>query len=210
MAERMSGGAEPAEELLRRWNVEPRLIEPLAAYMELLERWNAAHNLVRYRTREELVRRHIVESLAGAPRLHGESGTLVDVGSGAGFPGVPLLLARPAWHGVLVEPKRKRWAFLRLVIRELKLDAEARERRFEDLDLGSLTMDAAVSRALGGHAAMLSWARERLRLDGKVLFWTTAETLTALGEVSGWRVVSWPLPGLDTGRLAEFQPSCFT
>jgi 16S rRNA G527 N7-methylase RsmG len=98
---------------------------------------------------------------------------------------------------------------LRLVIRELGLDAEALGTRYEDLEWGSSAMDAAVSRALGGHAALLSWARKHLRPGGRVLLWTSTKTLTELGEVPGWRVVSWPLPGLDTGRLAEFQP-CFT
>ncbi len=69
---------------------------------------------------------------SGSRLLEGE-GTLLDVGSGAGLPGVPLLIARPGWRGVLLEPRQKRWAFLKTVIRELELDAEAVDRRYEEL-----------------------------------------------------------------------------
>ncbi len=200
---------EPAAHLLRRWNVDPEWIEPLAAYVDLLERWNATHNLVSVRSREELVVRHIIESLQGAPHLAGATGVLADVGSGAGFPGVPLLIAKPGWHGVLVEPRRKRWSFLRLVIRELGLDAEAVERRYQQLEGDGPWVDAVVSRALGEPEELLAWWRDRLRPGGRVLFWTTDKAVRALDLLPGWRVVSWPLPGLDTGRLIDVQP-CFT
>ena len=74
----------------------------LVLYAELLERWSARHNLVHYATREELVGRHIVDALAAAPLLPG-AGALLDIGSGAGLPGVPLLAASPGWHGTLLE-----------------------------------------------------------------------------------------------------------
>ncbi len=200
---------ERADVLLRRADVDPALITPLSVYVELLERWNAAHNLVRVRNREELIERHIVESLRGAPHIEGKNGVLADVGSGAGFPGIPLLVAKPGWHGVLIEPRTKRWAFLRLVIRELGLDAEAVQHRYQDLDLGPEAVDVVVSRALGNPGALLEWWRERLRPGGKLLLWTTERALDGFEGTAGWRMVSWPLPGLETGRLAEFQP-CFT
>ena len=70
---------------------------------------------------------HVLESLAALPWV-GSTGTLLDVGSGNGFPAVPLLLARPGVRGVLLEPRERRWAFLREVVRELGLPAEVRAR----------------------------------------------------------------------------------
>ncbi len=183
-------------------------VDRLARYAALLERWAAVHSLVRFGSREELVRRHILDSLAAAPVL-GSAGTLVDVGSGAGLPGVPLLVARPGWRGVLLEPRAKRWAFLCLVIRELGLQAEAVAARTGSAEAERGPFDVVTARALGGHAGLLQWSRPRLAPGGSVLLWTTEDGLSVLRETPGWRVVSSALPGLDRGRLAQLQ-SCST
>jgi 16S rRNA (guanine527-N7)-methyltransferase len=176
----------------------------LARYAELLERWSRRHNLVRYRSRRELVERHLLDSLAAAPNL-AESGRLLDVGSGAGLPGVPLLAARPGWSGVLLEPRLKRWAFLRLVVRELGLSAEVDRARYQDIT-GDATWDAITVRAVGDFAGVLDWAWPRVSVGGQVVLWTTKETEIALREMAGWRVLSSSLPGLDRGRLVRLQP----
>jgi 16S rRNA (guanine527-N7)-methyltransferase len=182
-----------------------RAVELLARYAALLERWAAVHSLVRFGSREELVRRHLLDSIAAAPRL-GEAGTLADVGSGAGLPGVPLLAVRPGWRGVLLEPRTKRWAFLRLVIRELGLNAEAVAARIGSPEAERGPFEIVTARALGHHADLLAWSRPRLAPGGAVLLWLTETGLAELREVPGWRVVSSPLPGLDRGRLAQLQP----
>ena len=171
----------------------------MVRYAELLETWSARHNLVRFADRRELVERHLLDALAGARLLDGR-GVLLDVGSGAGLPGVPLLIARPGWSGVLLEPRQKRWAFLKTVIRELGLEARAVDRRYEDLETGA-AFDLVTARAVGGHAALLDWARPRLKEGGGVAIWTTVEGEHELAERQGWRVLSWPLAGLDRGRL---------
>jgi 16S rRNA (guanine(527)-N(7))-methyltransferase RsmG len=179
----------------------------LAHYAELVERWSARHNLVSFANRRELVDRHIVDALAGAEALSG-SGRLLDVGSGAGLPGVPLLVVRPDWRGVLLEPRQKRWAFLKVVIRELGLDAEAVRSRYAELDAAA-RWDRIAARAVGGHEALLEWARGHLDACGEVMLWTTAETEVALSALPGWRVLSSRSPGLDRGRLCRLRP-CFT
>jgi 16S rRNA (guanine527-N7)-methyltransferase len=182
-------------------------LDRLVRYAELLERWSASHNLVRFSTREELVRRHILDALAAAHLLEG-SGLLLDVGSGAGLPGVPLLAARPRWRGVLLEPRQKRWAFLRTVVRELALSADVVRSRYQDFDT-ERRFDRITCRALGDHSALLVWARRRLAVAGEVLLWTTVEGLATIEACAEWRVLSSQLPGLDCGRLARLQP-CFT
>ncbi len=180
----------------------------LVRYATLLERWSRRHSLVSYGSRQELVERHIADSLAGRHELTG-SGLLLDVGSGAGLPGLPLLAVSPAWRGVLLEPRQKRWTFLRLVIRELGLDAVAQRCRYQDLDPESGPFDIVTARALGGYEGLLDWASNRLSDGGRVVLWSTEPDLARLRESSGWRVLSSPLPGLTHGRLVRLQP-CFT
>ena len=193
-------------ELLLADHVRGRALDRLLLYAELVERWGARHNLVRFSCRRELVERHLVESLSGCEVL-GPRGRLLDVGSGAGLPGVPVLAARPGWSGVLLEPRAKRWAFLRAVIRELALDATAERQRYESY-AGS-GFDAVTVRAVGGHAQIVEWSRSRLARGGRVMLWTTEKGVAELRSLCGWRVVSSPLPGLERGMLAQLTP-CFT
>jgi 16S rRNA (guanine527-N7)-methyltransferase len=180
----------------------------LVRYAELLEQWSATHNLVRFRDRKDLVERHLVESLAACEYLAAD-GLLVDVGSGAGLPGVPLLAACGGWRGVLVEPRGKRWAFLRHVIRELELDATAVRCRYRELASEAGPFDLVTMRAVGGADELLEWAQGRLTAHGQVLLWTTIDELERLGDPVGWRVISSPLPCLQRGRLARLS-QCFT
>jgi 16S rRNA (guanine527-N7)-methyltransferase len=182
-------------------------LDRLVCYAELLEKWSQRHNLVSYTGREELVTRHLLDSMAAAP-LMGNQGRLVDVGSGAGLPGVPLLAACPGFSGVLLEPRQKRWAFLKLVIRELGLDAEAERVRFQDLK-NDRPWNAVTVRAVGNQQEILDWAESRLAADGAVFLWATEEAEVGLRGMVNWRMLSSPLPGLDRGRLIRLQP-CFT
>jgi 16S rRNA (guanine527-N7)-methyltransferase len=195
---------EPSYESLLAGRADEAAVPRLARYAELVERWSQRHNLVRFGTRRELVERHILDALAGAELLPA-GGRLVDVGSGAGLPGVPLLLARRDWRGDLVEPRHKRWAFLKLVIRELDLDAEALNARYQDLP-GAKTWRCVVARAVGDYGRLLAWAADHLEGGGQVLLWATEEIESRLVPHGSWRVVSWPLPGLERGRLCRLRP----
>lgn len=193
-------------ELLTPW-VSGTTLDLLVLYAELLEHWSARHNLVRFADRRELVERHILDSLDASP-LPLDGGVLLDVGSGAGLPGVPLLVANGHWEGTLLEPRQKRWAFLRLVIRELDLNAHAERTRYQDLGV-ERSWNLITLRAVGGYGEFLPWAREALAPGGAVLIWATTDTQQALESSTGWRVLSSPLSGLDRGRLVRLQP-CFT
>jgi len=105
----------------------PRLLEALQRYLDLLLRWNARVNLTAVRDPEKIVTRHFGESLfAARVLLRGRDGaaasTLVDVGSGAGFPGVPMKLFAPQLRLTLIEVHNKKAVFLREVVRSLGLD----------------------------------------------------------------------------------------
>lgn len=193
---------EPSFISLLEGRIPQGAIDRLATYGELLERWSEHHNLVRAADRRELVERHLLESLAPIENLE-DQGRLVDVGSGAGLPGVPLLCAMDGWSGLLVEPRQKRWAFLSLVIRELGLDARAVRARYEDVDEGGF--DLIASRAVGGHEGLLTWATRHLSPSGAVMIWGTVDEARRLSGLSGWSVISSPLLGLDKGRLISFK-----
>jgi 16S rRNA (guanine527-N7)-methyltransferase len=189
-------------------HAEGDVLACLVRYAELIERWSQRHNLVSWKGREDLVRRHLLDALA-ARELLSESGTLLDVGSGAGLPGVPLLASRPGWRGVLLEPRQKRWAFLRLVVRELDLDAVVERERYQGFSGGGGPFDLVTARALGGHAALVRWAGGQLAPGGRVALWLTEQDEAALRRLPGWHVLSSALPSLARGRLVQLRP-CFT
>ncbi|MCD4749065.1 MAG: 16S rRNA (guanine(527)-N(7))-methyltransferase RsmG [Thermoanaerobaculales bacterium] len=193
---------ETTYEGLLRGKAPEQSVERLALYAAHLERWSKRHNLVRFAGRRELVNRHLLEALA-AVAIMPPRGKLVDIGSGGGLPGIPLLCVREAWSGVLVEPRQKRWAFLKMMVRELGLKAEVERVRFQDLAVENI--DLITVRAVGGYPGLLAWARPRLAPMGKVAIWGTEAEEERLGRLEGWRVLSSGLIGLDRGRLIQVQ-----
>lgn len=97
----------------------PGLAEGLLRYLELLTRWNAVYNLTSVRDPREMLARHLFDCLAVAPHLG--AGSLADLGSGAGFPGIPLALLDQSRPVTLVESNGKKARFLRTAVRELRL-----------------------------------------------------------------------------------------
>src|SRR4051794_3534988 len=116
-------------ELLRPFvgpnDVRPELLDRLKLYLDLLLKWNARVNLTAIRDAEEIVTRHFGESLFAARTLfagNNEANTLADVGSGAGFPGIPIKLWATQVHLTLIESQNKKATFLREAIRTVQLD----------------------------------------------------------------------------------------
>ena len=133
------------------------VVELLGRYLDLLVVWNRKINLTAVRDAADIVTRHFVDSLAVAPFLPTAAATLVDVGSGAGFPGAVLAAARPGLAVPLVESSHKKAAFLRTIRRELPLSAlTVLTERAEALpgQAGFQPFDVAVSRATWG---LLDW-----------------------------------------------------
>jgi 16S rRNA (guanine527-N7)-methyltransferase len=99
-------------------------LHQLQLYLDLLLKWNTKINLTAIRDPEEIVRRHFGESLFAGEQLQPEAGsTLIDVGSGAGFPGLPIKILAPQIEVTLIESQQKKVAFLREAIRTLGVDA---------------------------------------------------------------------------------------
>ena len=182
-----------------------RLRAPLLAYRDELVRWNGAYNLTAVRDPAQMVSRHLLDSLVLLPALHDIPVTrLLDVGSGAGLPGIPLAIARPDWHVTLLDSNGKKARFLRHAVRMLGLDnAEVVECRVEDHAAGS-PYDAIVSRAFGALGDFLDatgsllapgghWLAMKGRLDDN-------ELASIPSFISAPRVVRLRVPGLDEER----------
>ena len=125
----------------------------LLAYLGLLEKWNNAYNLTAVRSRSEMLSRHLFESLAISPFISGKQ--VVDVGTGAGLPGIPLAIANPAVHYTLIDSNGKKSRFLLEVKRALMLaNVEIETVRVESW-LPTKRFDSVVTRAFADLATTL-------------------------------------------------------
>jgi 16S rRNA (guanine527-N7)-methyltransferase len=150
----------------------PHLISQLNSYLDLLLRWNAQMNLTAIREPREIVRRHFGESLLAAQHLGDPlPGTLLDLGSGAGFPGIPIALYRPSIAVTLAESQNKKATFLREVIRTLGLpNVEVWAGRAESLPIGKM-FDTVTLRAVDDMDVALAAAVQRA--DQRLVILTT-------------------------------------
>jgi len=116
--------------------------QQLLDYVALLEKWNKVYNLTSVRVIDEMVSRHLLDSLAILPYLSGDS--LLDVGSGGGLPGIPLSIARPDLAVTLLDSNSKKTRFLQQVKAELKLtNVTVVHARIEQADLPQFEMVTA-------------------------------------------------------------------
>ena len=114
--------AQPIDQGLAAMNVDLPLParENLAAHLELIEKWNRVHNLTAVRDTQQMVALHLLDSLALLPHLR-DAKSVIDVGTGPGFPGVPLAIARPGTRFTLLDSSHKKCAFLEQAKAELGL-----------------------------------------------------------------------------------------
>lgn len=139
----------------------------LLAYVALLARWNRVYNLTAVRDPAEMMRRHVLDSLAVLPHLQGPR--VIDVGSGAGLPGIPLAIASPACRFVLLDANAKKTRFLIHAVGELALtNVEVVRSRVEDYRPES-GFDSVISRAFASLADMLALTARLCRPGGRLL-----------------------------------------
>ena len=180
----------------------PALAEPLLAYLALLDRWNRTYNLTAIRDPREMVAKHLLDSLAMHPYV--QAGTLADLGTGAGLPGIPLAIAQPALQVTLVESNGKKARFLREAVRTLQLsNARVAESRIEALDLPA-AFDAITARALATLPLILELGGHLLRPQGRLLAMKGALPTDEIAALpAGWqveRIEPLQVPGLAAER----------
>jgi 16S rRNA (guanine527-N7)-methyltransferase len=142
----------------------PEILPKLSAYLDLLLKWNARTNLTAIRDPEEIVRRHFGESLFAGLHLAPEARTVLDFGSGAGFPGLPIAILHPEIAVTLAESQNKKSTFLREAVRTLGLKVEVWASRVETMP-EYLLFHTVTLRAVDNMAAALSAAAPRASND---------------------------------------------
>ncbi len=137
-------------ELLQPQQVSGAQIKQLYAHYQLLERWNRKMNLTTVKSGPEMVLRHYCESLFFGAHIPGEAASIADIGSGAGFPGVPIAILKPTCKVSLVESNQRKAVFLKEAIRELS-NVSVLARRAEEV---SKSFEWIVSRAVDPEAVV--------------------------------------------------------
>lgn len=148
------------KELIKQGLLELGLIpsnnqtDAFMTYLSELKKWNKAYNLTGLRKDEDIIIKHFFDSVLYLKAMPSGEIKVADIGSGAGFPGIPIKIIRPEIEMYLIEPSRKKSAFLRHIIKELKLKKikviEKRIEEIKEIQEPPLSVDVAVTRALFG------------------------------------------------------------
>jgi 16S rRNA (guanine527-N7)-methyltransferase len=187
---------------LLRLPLGPGQQRQLLAYVDLLARWNRAYNLTAVREPREMLVRHVLDSLVVEPALAGDS--LLDLGTGAGLPGLVLAVARPDLRCVLLDSNGKKVRFCRQAVAELGLaNVEVSQARLESYR-PDRPCDSLVARALGALESLIGPALRLASANGRLLLMKGAHpaaelaAVAALGECA--KVVPLHVPGLVARR----------
>lgn len=153
-----------------RIEADDDLCESVRIYVNTLLQWNAKIALTTITDPAEMLRVHFGESFFAARAAQIEKGRLADIGTGAGFPGIPIRMVSHLIELKLVEPVAKKAAFLAEIGRKLHLDrADIIRCRMEDWHVESGTLDFITSRALGNYERLLAWSKTRLSQNGRAV-----------------------------------------
>jgi 16S rRNA (guanine527-N7)-methyltransferase len=170
-------------------------------YSVVLQRWNARTNLTAIRDEDCILRQHFAECIAAAQVLPTDHGSLLDFGSGAGFPGIPIALCKPEIHVTLAESQGKKAAFLREAIRTLGLSTQVHSDRAEKL---GKTFDLVTLRAVDKMETAIEAATPLVCPGGWLVLLATSGTRACLQLAAGTEF-TWsapvPLPGGDDHTL---------
>lgn len=174
-------------------------IDLLLDFVVLIEKWNKAYNLTAIRNREEMLRLHILDSLALLPFVSGEN--IADIGTGAGLPGIPLAIFMPQTIFTLVDSNSKKTRFVRQAVLELQLkNVEVVHSRVEDLGRPS-EFDEVLSRAFANLKDIMTWTEYLLKPNGLLV------SMKGLVPTEELKVLDCPylidmitVPGVDAER----------
>jgi len=177
-------------------------IEKFDAYLELIMRWNGRTNLTAIREVNAIIDRHLVECIACANLLPQGIGTLLDFGSGAGFPGIPIVVCRPEIAVTLAESQGKKAAFLQEVARTLRLGVKVHTGRAQEI---KADFDCVAMRAVDRMQLAIVAATKLVRSGGFLAILTTNTELSK-ARAAGGSEFAWQepihLPGSEQRLLA--------
>lgn len=148
-------------------SISEQQITTLIDYLELLAKWNKAYNLTAVRNPDDMLYRHIIDSLSIAPYVKGQR--IIDVGTGPGLPGIPMAILNPDIQFVLLDSNGKKTRFLTQCLIELSLpNVEIINGRVEEVSF-NLPFDQVLSRAFTALDNMVDLCKHLLTQDGKFL-----------------------------------------
>lgn len=181
------------------------LDELIQQYLLRIEKWNKIHNLTAIRNPQDMLYQHVMDSLAVLPHIQGPS--IIDVGSGAGLPGIPLALARPDWQVSLVESNQKKAAFLQQVKIELALqNVTVIAKRIEDMH-AEQTVDTIITRAFSDLGDFIRLTQSLMAGNEDGGRWVAMKASCSDAELQQVRapfsienIVSLTVPGLNAAR----------
>ena len=175
--------------------------EKLLIFLELLEKWNRVYNLTAVRDPEQMVPRHLLDSLSVLPHLHGAR--VLDIGTGAGLPGIPLALARPDLEFTLLDSNAKKTRFATQAMHALGLKnitiVQERVEKFHP----AAKFDTLIARAFASIPDMLAASRHLCAPHGRFLVMKGVfpqEELAAVIDGYQAEVKALRIPGLDAAR----------
>src|SRR6516225_7062809 len=161
-------------------------------YMAMLLKWNEKLNLTAIRDPLEILNRHFCESMFAGGALRMEKGRLADIGTGAGFPGIPLKIFQPQLELFLVESNIKKGTFLAEVLRDLELPgARVLISRYEELGEELAPLDYVCARAVGEYGPFLKWAASAQLSARRLALWIGGRDLDEIRNSTEW---SWKEP----------------
>lgn len=180
-------------------DVTDHQVDQLLAFIKLIEKWNKAYNLTAIRNREEMARLHILDSLAIVPHVEGRR--VIDIGTGAGLPGIPLAICLPEIRFTLLDSNAKKTRFVQQVVLELKLkNVDVIHTRVEDYH-PEAGYDAVLTRAFASLSDMVKLTAHLLAENGVLLAMKGQTPDAELAEITAKKsVVSISVPGSDVER----------
>jgi 16S rRNA (guanine527-N7)-methyltransferase len=175
----------------------------IADYVRLLLRWNEKVSLTTVTAPQEILTRHFGESLIGGRMAQIKAGSLLDVGSGAGFPALPIAMLAPGIRETLLEPNVKKAAFLAEACRQLGLidRVEVVRARLEEFAAREAVFDFVTSRAVRITPKFLEKCGELVADSGRVVLWLGQEDIAPVKGTPGW---IWGEPALIPGSERRF------
>jgi len=184
---------ETIERTLRPYGVSAGalLCDQIRVYIDLLLRWNQKTSLTTVTDPTEILRFHFGECLLAVSTVPIRYGRLADVGSGAGFPAVPIRMVSERLSVILIESNQKKATFLMEIVRALGLEhIDVRRSRMDSVSLDGTNeekVDFITARAIGIDDKFLNWAHKSLNSRGSVVLWLGTADANEISQKIGWK-----------------------
>jgi 16S rRNA (guanine527-N7)-methyltransferase len=179
--------------------VDEEKIGQLLAFIKLIEKWNKAYNLTAIKNQQDMVRLHLLDSLTVLPYLEGRS--IIDIGTGAGLPGIPLAICLPEFSFTLLDSNAKKTRFVQQAVLELKLaNVQIVHRRSEDYQ-PEQSFNTVITRAFAELSEIVESTKHLLAENGRMIAMKGRCPESELAQVTAKKtVIPIQVPGVEAER----------